>query len=699
MDRFRLQGRPPDGPVVAASLALLGALLVVDLVSGVQLAGVYGGAAVVTSITSRIRWTAAVGAASIATAVASGAWHGTVDTFEFWVRAVGCAVIVLAAVGAAAVGQRYRRRLEATAHLSQRLLDSLAADLTSASTPREVAQSFVENAGATLAASSSRVFVLEGEVLRSIAWDGAGQGIQGKYDEVPLDSASPLAVAVRTATPHHYADRSEIELAFPDLRGYYTEERSLHLVPLLHEGTGTGLLALSFTPGRRPHGATTGFLDALGNALSRALQRAAGLEQERAAAQRLALLAEASMTLASTLELPATLDEIGRLLVPRFADCCVVQLLENGVLQTAHLVHADPPTSARTRALHGRFPIRMDAPAGPPQVVRTGVSEVHPSVPPELLAAAATSEEHREVLAGLGITSALVAPLRGRDRVLGAITLIHAASGRRYSQDDVSFLEDVADRAALALENAAAFREQRSRLADVTRVAEAAQRAILAPPPARTGTVALAARYVSAAADAQVGGDLYEVVPRPDGVRLLVGDVRGKGLSAVRTATIVLGEFRSAAADLDDLADVAVRVDRRLRSYLTDEDFVTACFVELRADGTYDALTCGHPAPVVVSHGQLCDLIMVHSPPLGLGVTPVVSRGTLHPGDRMVLFTDGLAEARLPNGEFVDHHAVLAPIAQGPLESSLDEALDVLRSLVGGVLGDDLALLVAEHRG
>src|SRR5512142_2624861 len=86
---------------------------------------------------------------------------------------------------------------------------------------------------------------------------------------------------------------------------------------------------------------------------------------------------------------------------------------------------------------------------------------------------------------------------------------------------------------------------------------------------------ALAARYLSAAAEARIGGDLYEVLPRPGAVRLIVGDVRGKGLDAVRTATVVLGEFR-AAVDRDDLVDAVVQMDARLRPYLGDEDFVTA---------------------------------------------------------------------------------------------------------------------------
>ena len=162
-------------------------------------------------------------------------------------------------------------------------------------------------------------------------------------------------------------------------------------------------------------------------------------------------------------------------------------------------------------------------------------------------------------------------------------------------------------------------------------MAEAAQRAILAPPPARTGPVALSARYLSAAIEAQVGGDLYEVVRGPSCVRLLVGDVRGKGLSAVRTATVVLGEFRAAAAGTGDVASVARQIDSRILPYLLDaEDFVTGVLVDIEHDGCFTVVSCGHPAPVLLTaEGAVEAIELDHSPPLGLGVDPVVARGKL----------------------------------------------------------------------
>jgi serine phosphatase RsbU (regulator of sigma subunit) len=317
---------------------------------------------------------------------------------------------------------------------------------------------------------------------------------------------------------------------------------------------------------------------------------------------------------------------------------------------------------------------------------------------PELIAEMATTEEHRDVVRALGMSSAMVVPLTGRSGTFGAVTLLYADSGRRYAPEDVSFVEDVARRAALALETAETFRAQSGRLADVRRVAEATQRAILAPVPPRLGTVSLAGRYVSASAEALIGGDFYEVVPRNGGVRLLVGDVRGKGLAAIRIATIVLGEFRASAADLTELSEVARQMDRRLRPYLSDEDFATAVLADVGDDGSYSVVSCGHPAPHLFVGGAGGELSVVHTLPLGLGAAPTATHGWLNPGDRLLLYTDGVNEARDAQGKFVDMAWVVSPLESGDLQYSLDEVLDRLHRFAGQQLGDDVAMLVAEHR-
>jgi serine phosphatase RsbU (regulator of sigma subunit) len=152
--------------------------------------------------------------------------------------------------------------------------------------------------------------------------------------------------------------------------------------------------------------------------------------------------------------------------VPRLADWCVVQVLDGSLLVNVGLQHFDPAKLAWAEQMSGLYPVDMNAPTGAANVIRTGTTELYPDLPPEIVEASAVDEEHLQVLLELGLSSALVVPLIGRSGVLGAITLIYAESGRHYSDDDVPFAEDVARRAALALETATAIRDRTGRFAD-----------------------------------------------------------------------------------------------------------------------------------------------------------------------------------------------------------------------------------------
>jgi serine phosphatase RsbU (regulator of sigma subunit) len=434
----------------------------------------------------------------------------------------------------------------------------------------------------------------------------------------------------------------------------------------------------------------------MADALAQALERALAMERADEARRRLAFLAEASVVFASSLDFEATLDAVNRLLVPALADWSIVQLIRDGELEIAALHHSDSGQVAWAKSMTGRFPMAGKQAGGAPSVVATGKPTLYANLDPALLESMAVDDEHRDVIRALGMSSALVVPLTGRGGTFGAITLLYADSGRRYAQEDVAFVEDVARRAALALETAETFREQSGQLADVRRVADATQRAILAPVPPRLGSISLAGRYVSATAEALIGGDLYEVVPRRGGVRLLVGDVRGKGLAAIRIATIVLGEFRAAAADIADLSEVARQMDRRLRPYLSEEDFATAVVADVADDGSYSVVSCGHPSPLLITGGAIGELSVTPALPLGLGAAPEIAKGWLSPGDRVLLYTDGVVEARDPHRRFVDLPWVVSPLEKGELQYALDDVLARLHDFAGAELGDDVALVAAE---
>jgi PAS domain S-box-containing protein len=173
-------------------------------------------------------------------------------------------------------------------------------------------------------------------------------------------------------------------------------------------------------------------------------------------------LAEAGELLASSLDIEATLAHVAELAVPRLADWCAVHLVrEDGELAQLTVVHVDPAQTAWARALQERYPTDPNARYGVPEVVRTGRSELIPEVTDEMLAVAAHDEEHLALARRVGLRSAIIVPLVARDRVLGAITFASAESGRRYGERDLSLSEELARRAAIAIDNAHLFDAER----------------------------------------------------------------------------------------------------------------------------------------------------------------------------------------------------------------------------------------------
>ncbi|WP_329567379.1 PP2C family protein-serine/threonine phosphatase [Kitasatospora sp. NBC_01266] len=251
---------------------------------------------------------------------------------------------------------------------------------------------------------------------------------------------------------------------------------------------------------------------------------------------------------------------------------------------------------------------------------------------------------------------------------------------------------------------------QEQALADAQLVAEIARRVLLRSVPDRVGSVRAAVHYAAAAAHARIGGDLYEVVNTRHGVRAVVGDVRGKGLSAVETAAAVLGAFREAAHQepaLDKVAGwLAVSLDRALHEHEhpgVEEEFVTLVLIGVAPDGTAEIVNCGHPAPLLLrADGVVRALELAETvPPLGVldpaDVAPPVQRVPFEPGDRVLLFTDGVIEARDRAGRFYPLAERLPGCAAGGPVDVLERLhADVVRH-VGRQLGDDAAMLLLQY--
>ncbi|MBD0708824.1 MULTISPECIES: PP2C family protein-serine/threonine phosphatase [unclassified Streptomyces] len=282
-------------------------------------------------------------------------------------------------------------------------------------------------------------------------------------------------------------------------------------------------------------------------------------------------------------------------------------------------------------------------------------------------------------------------------------------------RNDVLTLELLASEAVLAVVTLASAWVSRTRIRyeqdmrELSAVAEVVQRVVLRPLPAHLGRYDLHLLYVAAAAKARIGGDFYEAVRVHGAVRVMLGDVQGKGLGAVETASVLLGSFRAAVNDAHDLADLADRLEEGLARYgawYPDSDaaerFATVVLVEL-PDGRDIArlLSCGHPAPLL-QRGAAVEQVRFADPSLPVNLAGLhVSRHRIEevpfqPGDRLLLYTDGVSETRDRAGDFYPLEERLRGWAAEP-GGNLPEILhrDLTRYGAAGLDDDVAALLVA----
>jgi sigma-B regulation protein RsbU (phosphoserine phosphatase) len=282
---------------------------------------------------------------------------------------------------------------------------------------------------------------------------------------------------------------------------------------------------------------------------------------------------------------------------------------------------------------------------------------------------------------------------------LGLAVLLGILDGIVGTTDHLLGCLVVATGGALGAWGAHRRTQQERLLLRVSRIAEVAQQTILRPIPPRMGRVALAVRYLSATEDALVGGDFYEVAVTRHGLRVLVGDVKGKGLEAVQLAALVLASFRAAAAH-PGLAELAGELDHSIRPQLGEEDFVTAVLAQFSRHGELQLVNCGHPAPLRFRAGTVERLARAEpTTPLGLDPAPTIQRFTLAATDRVLLYTDGLVEARAPDGPPFELDGQVQAVGAAPsLGAALDGLVARLLDHAGGRLDDDLALVLAQPR-
>lgn len=277
----------------------------------------------------------------------------------------------------------------------------------------------------------------------------------------------------------------------------------------------------------------------------------------------------------------------------------------------------------------------------------------------------------------------------------------------------IADLGSVALAGVIALVVNQVLRRHGQRLETVRGVSEAAQRALLPDPPQRIGPLGIAARYSAAASEARIGGDIYAAQATPYGIRLLIGDVRGKGLGAVGAVAVLLGAFREAADAEPDLPRLGGRLDRALDRYKAGgggeaqlEGFTTGLLAEFSPDGgTLRLVNRGHPPPYLLAADGTVTALEPSAPdlPFGMhglgGVRAVPDEVAVPHGATLLLVTDGVTEARDPAGAFYDPQVRLPALGpQATAQQAVETLLRDLDAWAAGRPGNDDRAVLAVRR-
>jgi PAS domain S-box-containing protein len=366
-------------------------------------------------------------------------------------------------------------------------------------------------------------------------------------------------------------------------------------------------------------------------------------EQRRSELQS-TFLADAGAALAASLDYEETLRTVAQLAVPDVVDWCAVDLLdEAGDRRTVAVAHIDPDRLKLAEALRRYVPERLDPEQGLGLVLRTGKSLLYPEISDEMLEEAAVDEHHLELLRAVGFRSVLIVPMRLGERVLGTMTLVSAESVRVLDQLDLELAEQIAARAAVAIENSRLYSERSS-------IARTLQQSLLPDELPEVSEYEVASLYLPAIQTSMVGGDFYDVWAVGDSWMILIGDVTGKGVDAAALTALVRHTVRTASEFESSPAALLAFVDGTLKKRSILSVCTALC---ARLDGSRVTFAVGgHPLPLRISSGR-AEEVGGHGPLLGAFADVHWDEHSLvlGEGSTLVFYTDGITDARGATGE------------------------------------------------
>lgn len=369
-----------------------------------------------------------------------------------------------------------RSRALAERHAERmRRLQVLTAQLSGAIDPERVAEIVIDNGSAVLGALTGGLWLVDdsaGELSLLRASGYPAEWLE-RYARVPLARGNPLVDAFLDRVPVWLPSRREYADRYPELEARTREswirsEIAVAAVPLWGGGAAVGAMAFTFPGVARFDAEERAFLEAIAQQAHQSLERARLYRAEQSAraeaeeaGRRAAFLAEASALLSASLDYETTVRQVARLAVPRMADWCVVDVVDEitGGIDTEVIAHVDPAKEELAQEIRRRYPPPPDSESGTRRVIRTGASILYEEIGDEMLQHVAQDATHLRQIRELGMRSAIVVPVSARERIFGSFTLVAAESGRRYRAADLQMAEQLGRRIGVAMDNARLYRQ------------------------------------------------------------------------------------------------------------------------------------------------------------------------------------------------------------------------------------------------
>ena len=363
------------------------------------------------------------------------------------------------------------------------------------------------------------------------------------------------------------------------------------------------------------------------------------------------VLSRTGEVLASSLDYEQTLREVAGLAVPELADWCGVSMPDRqGVIRQVAVVHSDPAKVEFARDLGRRYPNHISDEGGSAQVLRDGQAQLIPEIPDEMLEMLVEDPEQLELIRGLGMRSAVTAPMvAATGPPTGVISFVNAESGRVFTEADLELLQEIGRRAGIAVENARLYEERST-------IARTLQRALLPPALPEIPGYALATLYRPAGRENWVGGDFYDAFAVRGGWMVVVGDVAGRGAPAASLTAYSRHVLRTAAQLHPDPLDAIPYLNRQLFER-PGPALCTLCAVLLEEDGREAKATVvcgGHPLPFAIRGDGVPEAVGNFGTMLGAWAEADFPRTRTHlgAGELLVLYTDGVTDAVGEDGRF-----------------------------------------------